>query len=286
VAGTLAATQAGGPRSVTGTSGPATPAPPGAAANAATDAGNAEAHPAPSGAAGAAPPQNKGADAGGQTGIAAQALPSAQPGDQAAGGSGAAPLETLKAGGEPSQRVADAPPPGHSQNTTASTAFANELRLSSTASPLTETAAGRTAAGPVVEQVAVQISRAASGGQDKLTIDLRPAVLGRVSVSLELGHDHRVIAVISADRPDTLDLLQRDARLLERALQDAGLKTDSGSLSFSLNGDGTKEPPYGDAATADQFVAGHPAEDDGDTPSAAYDPYARAVNATGIDIHV
>ncbi len=30
--------------------------------------------------------------------------------------------------------------------------------------------------------------------------------------------------------------MQRDARGLEKALQDAGLKTDSGSLSFNLRG--------------------------------------------------
>ena len=37
-----------------------------------------------------------------------------------------------------------------------------------------------------------------------------------------------------ADRSDTLDLLRRDAAGLERALQDAGLKTADNSLQFSL----------------------------------------------------
>ena len=37
-----------------------------------------------------------------------------------------------------------------------------------------------------------------------------------------------------ADRSDTLDLLRRDASGLERALQDAGLKTADNSLQFSL----------------------------------------------------
>jgi hypothetical protein len=35
-----------------------------------------------------------------------------------------------------------------------------------------------------------------------------------------------------------MELLQRDARDLERALQDAGLRADSGSLSFNLRGQG------------------------------------------------
>lgn len=44
--------------------------------------------------------------------------------------------------------------------------------------------------------------------------------------------------MVTVERPETLELLQRDARGLERALQDAGLRTDSGSLNFNLRGDG------------------------------------------------
>ncbi len=42
---------------------------------------------------------------------------------------------------------------------------------------------------------------------------------------------------MSADRPQTLDALQRDSGALERALKDAGLDLPGG-LSFSLKGDG------------------------------------------------
>lgn len=91
---------------------------------------------------------------------------------------------------------------------------------------------------PATEQVAVHISRAVQSGSDRITVQLKPASLGMITVELEVGHNNRLIAVVSADRQDTLDLLQRDARSLERALNDAGLKTDSGSLSFNLRGDG------------------------------------------------
>jgi hypothetical protein len=40
------------------------------------------------------------------------------------------------------------------------------------------------------------------------------------------------------DRQDTLDLLRRDAPTLERALQDAGLKTANNGLQFSLRDHG------------------------------------------------
>jgi len=42
--------------------------------------------------------------------------------------------------------------------------------------------------------------------------------------------------VIAADRPQTLDLLRRDAGGLERALQDAGFKTDGSSPQLQSAG--------------------------------------------------
>ena len=86
----------------------------------------------------------------------------------------------------------------------------------------------------VTDQVNVQITKALENGLDKIEIHLKPANLGRVDVRMELSHDGRVQAVVTADNKDTLDLLQKDARELERALQDAGLQADSGSLSFGL----------------------------------------------------
>src|SRR3546814_16444278 len=78
--------------------------------------------------------------------------------------------------------------------------------------------------------------RSVEQGTDRIEIRLSPAERGRIEVRLELGHDGRVHAAIAVDRADTLDLLQRDARSLERALHDAGLKTDSGGLTFNQIG--------------------------------------------------
>ncbi len=88
----------------------------------------------------------------------------------------------------------------------------------------------------VTNQVAVQIQKAAAQGSDRINIQLKPAELGRVEVQMDVAKDGRVTAVISAERSETLDLLQRDARALQSALNDAGLRTDSDSLSFSLKG--------------------------------------------------
>ena len=91
---------------------------------------------------------------------------------------------------------------------------------------------------PVVEQLAVHIVKAAAEGMDKISIKLRPAALGHIEIQLELSHDGRITAVVTAEKAETLDLLQRDARGLERALQEAGLRTNSDSLNFNLRGEG------------------------------------------------
>lgn len=104
----------------------------------------------------------------------------------------------------------------------------------SLASQVAQATPGRSSATPgtAVDQVAVKLSSSAKDGSGKISIKLNPEELGRVDVKLDIGRDGMVRATVMADRPETLDLLQRDARGLERALQEAGLKTDGQSLNF------------------------------------------------------
>ena len=94
---------------------------------------------------------------------------------------------------------------------------------------------------PVVDQLAIHIVKAAAEGMDKISIKLRPAALGHIEIQLELSHDGRIAAVVTAEKSETLELLQRDARGLERALQEAGLRTNSDSLNFNLRGEGSDD---------------------------------------------
>jgi flagellar hook-length control protein FliK len=87
---------------------------------------------------------------------------------------------------------------------------------------------------PPHEQIAVQIKDAMQNGNSRLTVALHPAELGRVEVKLDIDKEKNVTATVLVDRPATLDLLRNDAKALERALQDAGLQTGNGSLSFNL----------------------------------------------------
>jgi len=88
----------------------------------------------------------------------------------------------------------------------------------------------------MVEQISVKITKAIQSGQDKITIQLRPANMGRVEVKMEVSQDNRLTALVTVDNRETLDQLKNDSRSLQRALQDAGLQTDAGDLQFNMRG--------------------------------------------------
>ncbi len=92
---------------------------------------------------------------------------------------------------------------------------------------------------PATQAVAAQISKSAQSGETRqMTLQLDPPELGRVEIRLEFGDERMVKANIVVEKPETLLMLQRDAQALERALQNAGLDTDSGSLDFQMADDG------------------------------------------------
>ena len=112
----------------------------------------------------------------------------------------------------------------------------------------------QTRPGTPADQVVFQVQRALAGGTDRITIQLNPAELGRVDVRLDVGEDATIRAVVAVDRPETMELLQRDAKALMRALDDAGFVTDEDSLSFDLrqeqNGSG-EDRAQGDSDNTD-----------------------------------
>lgn len=91
---------------------------------------------------------------------------------------------------------------------------------------------------PLAGQVTARLVRHDGADGRRLTIELDPAELGPVEVSLRLDERGVVAAVFTVDRPETLQLLQRDARALADMLGSAGYALDPGSLGFSLRDDG------------------------------------------------
>jgi flagellar hook-length control protein FliK len=87
-----------------------------------------------------------------------------------------------------------------------------------------------------VAMLPIEIGMRALDGQQRFEIRLSPETLGRIDVRLDIAEDGAVKAHIVVDRADTLGLLQRDSRTLERAFEQAGLKTGDGALQFSLGG--------------------------------------------------
>ncbi len=87
----------------------------------------------------------------------------------------------------------------------------------------------------VMNQVTVQIDKAVKDGVDTVKIQLKPLDLGKIEIKLEVV-DGRVSTTVTADKPETLALLQRDSKGLEKALEDAGLKPEPNSTSFNLRG--------------------------------------------------
>ncbi len=136
---------------------------------------------------------------------------------------------------------------------------------------------------PVAEQVSTQISTAIKEGQDRIKISLHPSELGRVEVKLDIGHDGRVLAVVSVDKQETLDMLQRDARTLEKALQDAGFDTGSNSLNFGLRQDAQGEG----GKFADLDLPLGEAMDESDFSMLPQQPLSSGINGDGsLDIQV
>lgn len=85
-----------------------------------------------------------------------------------------------------------------------------------------------------VHLVPMEIGLRAMSGTKQFDIRLDPAELGRVDVNLSISDKGEVTAKLVVDRVETLHLLQRDARTLERAFEQAGLKPSDGGVDISL----------------------------------------------------
>jgi hypothetical protein len=82
--------------------------------------------------------------------------------------------------------------------------------------------------------LAVQIAANAQNGRSRFEIRLDPAELGRIDVRLDVDRHGHVTSHLVVERAETLAMLRQDAPQLQRALEDAGLKTGSNGLQFSL----------------------------------------------------
>lgn len=92
------------------------------------------------------------------------------------------------------------------------------------------------AAEPNLAALAVSIATKSEAGTKHFDIRLDPAELGRVDVRLTVDDSGKAQAALTVEKPQTLELLQKDQGQLQRALKDAGLDLAQNGLSFSLKG--------------------------------------------------
>jgi chemotaxis protein MotD len=134
--------------------------------------------------------------------------------------------------------------------------------------------------------LAIEIISRMREGLRRFDIRLDPPELGRIDVRLEVDRHGQASTKLTVERPETLDLLQREARGLERALQQAGLKTENGGLEFSLRqqtNDGWAHSQPDQARPSPALVAA----EDSELVEAVIDGYRSAAHARGgVDIRI
>jgi chemotaxis protein MotD len=132
--------------------------------------------------------------------------------------------------------------------------------------------------------VGIEIASKALAGKNHFDIRLDPPDLGHIHVRLDVDRDGNVISHVVADRSDTLDLLRRDTAGLERALQDAGLKTSDNSLQFSLRDQSANQQQSNNGPNTAHIVV---EDEQVPTIDAAPRDYSRyGARAGGLDIRV
>jgi flagellar hook-length control protein FliK len=136
---------------------------------------------------------------------------------------------------QPAHLQTDAPA-NAAVNAVTATAPAQSAQSVAQAVPLQTAAQPDAAAQPNVAALALTIAVKTKAGQKQFDIRLDPPELGRVDVKLSIDDAGKAQATLQAEKPHTLELLQRDRGTLERALRDAGLDLAGGGLNFSLKG--------------------------------------------------
>jgi flagellar hook-length control protein FliK len=134
--------------------------------------------------------------------------------------------------------------------------------------------------------LAVEIAVTAQSGKSRFEIRLDPAELGRIDVRMDVDSKGQVTSHLTVERPETLAMLQQDAPQLQRALENAGLKTGDGGLQFSLRDQSSSGQNSGNESgrNAQRLIV---SEDDTVPAVTAQRSYGRMLGSNrGVDIRI
>ncbi|MEM6481214.1 MAG: flagellar hook-length control protein FliK [Pseudomonadota bacterium] len=157
--------------------------------------------------------------------------------------------------------------------------FSGRLELQSTSrSPATSVST----VPDLPRHVAQQLSTAMSISGGKTTeVSLRPAELGRVSISLSSA-DSGLVVTILADRPETLDLLRRGAMQLATEFTDIGY----GSVEFSFGQRASDQSKSNENEKREGPVAAIPAASDENENRPVVAPSSPVVRPDRVDVRI
>jgi flagellar hook-length control protein FliK len=156
-----------------------------------------------------------------------------------------------------------------------------------TAAPATTFNVTAATNGPVpLNGLALEIAASVKSGKSRFEIRLDPADLGRIDVRIDIDRNGQVTSHLTVEKPETLSMLRQDAPQLQRALDDAGLKTGNGGLQFSLRDQSSSGQNSGNdtSANAQRLIIN---EEDTIPAAVAGRSYGRPLGpSSGVDIRV
>jgi flagellar hook-length control protein FliK len=184
------------------------------------------------------------------------------------------------------EQLAEPNGPASGQPNTQTAPQATAIDSSTSAKPQDPAHALARADAPVpLQAIAVEIGMRAMRGAKEFSIRLDPEDLGRIDIKLEISEAGQVQAKLVVERVETLQLLQRDAKTLERAFDQAGLKTNPDGLQFSLRDPGQQGRQNGQQQ--DQPVFGSKSKDSTMIDEIALRPAIyRTAAKGGLDIRI
>jgi len=139
-----------------------------------------------------------------------------------------------------------------------------------------------------VSGLAVEIAAFVQSGKTRFEVRLDPADLGRIDVRIDVDRNGQVTSHLTVEKPETLSMLRQDAPQLQQALNDAGLKTNSSGLQFSLRDQSSSGQNNGNNNQPDAQPQRLIVSDEETVPSLVVGrSYGRAFGSSGgIDIRV
>ncbi len=87
------------------------------------------------------------------------------------------------------------------------------------------------------EQVAFSIKNNAPKGKSEINLQLRPDSLGRLNIKIDINKEGQTFIVVTAERTETRDLLQKDSQQLMELLEQSDLEISDDNMSYSLFND-------------------------------------------------